>query len=163
MHRDLYNLAQHLKDRHLPDNITELKNIDRKTYGGIIVLSKKYRFEHTISLDQGIDLSTVYRRVKQEVEAVQKGAVFATDKKGTVERTLLPETPELVKWLHLSIWNRILQSNAHQLDARARASVRPVLIEFGSQLAAKGILDASEKIFECSRVEIRRLIEENNN
>lgn len=154
MHRDIYEFAKRIQHKSLPKDVKDLKVSDLELYKELEGLSQKYRFEHNISLDVPLDLNLVFNRVKQEIETLRSGGVLTTSKHIDQNRDLLPEVPELKEWLRLSIWNRILQSDAHHLDARAKAFVRPKLLELGRLLVEREILDEPEEVFACSVEEI---------
>ena len=156
MSQDIYECATHFKDQEMPPNIQELKAKNPAQFEVLLNLSNKYRFEHAISLDKETDLNFVYKRVLQEVASIRSGAVFATSKKEHPNREVLPDAPELRDWLKLSIWNRILQSDSHHLDARSKVLVRPKLLDLGDRLVQKGILTKPEQIFDASIDEIAR-------
>jgi len=159
MSQDIYECATLLRDQEMPPTIQELKVKNTALFDVLLNLSHKYRFEHAISLDKETDLNFVYKRVLQEVTSIRSGAVFATSKKEHQNREVLPDAPELRDWLKLSIWNRILQSDSHHLDARAKVLVRPKLLELGNLLVQKRMLAHSEQIFDCSVDQIARYIE----
>jgi phosphohistidine swiveling domain-containing protein len=147
MHREIHLLAEHIQERNLPSDI---KDLDQNLFAQIENLSKKYRFEQQISLDKPLDLRLVYKRVMLEVDAIRSGSTFETSKNTNPDQFLLPEYPELIEWLHQSTWNRILQSDAHHIEARAKAFVRPKLLELGQRLVQAKVLVQPEQIFSCS-------------
>jgi len=159
MSQDIYECATNLKDHEMPPTIQELRAKNAELFDLLLTLSNKYRFEHAISLDKETDLNFLYKRVLQEIASVRSGAVFATSKKEHQNREVLPDAPELRDWLKLSIWNRILQSDSHHLDAQSKVYVRPKLLQLGDQLVKKGILAHPEDVFNCSIEEIAQHME----
>ncbi len=160
MHRELYELASQFQTIPPFERVETLQIQCKELYEAIKVIGKKYRFEHAISLDKELDLNVVYMRVKEEIDAVGKGKIFSTDKKNHLSRTILPEMNELRAWLRISIWNRILQSNSHHIDARSKEVVRPKLIRLGDNQVQKNHLKCPENIFSCSTTEIGQFLQE---
>jgi phosphohistidine swiveling domain-containing protein len=149
MHQDIHNLAIEMKACQPVENVMELKDSEPSLFHKIEILATKYRFEHQISLHIPTDLNVAYKRLLTEIEYIQSGHVFTTHKGEYKDHTLLPHT-ELREWLRISIENRLLQSDAHHLDARSKTFVRPKMLELGEKLVAKGILSNSNQIFDAS-------------
>ncbi|MCH9610404.1 MAG: hypothetical protein S4CHLAM81_12930 [Chlamydiales bacterium] len=97
---------------------------------GLAELAAKYRFEHKISLANPLDLSKAYERVKQLVETPPPPRM-AEEPDG---RSFLTGHPHLRKWMELSIVNRVLQSDSHHIDARAKEVVRRKLLPLGADI-----------------------------
>lgn len=156
MSHELHVLAKKIVDN-------EINDVD--TQHEIELLSKKYRFEHSISLDVPTDLSLIHKRVKQAVETLESGGIYYSNKvlNKTDKRELLPEFPELREWLKQSIRNRILQSDSHHIDARAKIPVRQKLLELGHKLAELGVIEQANKIFTLSINSINNFIKEIEN
>jgi len=154
MHQELRTLAMRFQKDPVFEDVTILKKHNPELYQPVEEIGKKYRFEHKISLDKELDLNVVYTRLKREVEAVIQGKSLSTNKTTDQTRILLPEMDELKKWLYVTIWNRILQSDSHHLDARAKEIVRPQLLKLGQLLTEKGSIESAELIFNYSIEEI---------
>lgn len=157
MHQKLHELAFKFQEIPIYEHVEGLKDNHEEFYQEIETIGKKYRFEHKISLDKNLDLNFVYTQLKKEIEAVRKGKIFTTKKTPIPERIFLPEKNKLKRWLQTSIKNRILQSDSHHIDARAKEIARPQFLELGEVLVKKGLLNSSEEIFNCSL----KTIEEN--
>ncbi len=162
MHQELRQLAirfqdlfsQERSDAPIPEErCTEL-------YQCVAMIGKQFRFEHRISLDKELDLNVVYARLKKEVEAVMQGKPLSTHKTTDRTRVLLPEMDQLKKWLYVAIWNRILQSDSHHLDARAKEIVRPQLLTLGQLLTKSKRFMSAHDIFDHSVEEIGNFIKE---
>lgn len=160
MHQELRALAIQFQKDPVFEDVTILKKHNTELYQCIEEIGEKYRFEHKISLDKELDLNVVYTRLKREVEAVIQGKTLLTNKITDQTRILLPEMNELKKWLYVTIWNRILQSDSHHLDVRAKEIVRPQLLKLGKLLTEKGRFMSAESIFNYSVEEIGDFIRE---
>lgn len=143
MHEEIHRLAQHFKNQAVPQKVDDL---DPKLYEMVKEIGSRYRFEHSISLDRPLDLNLVYQRILLDVKS---NSHFRTNKR-PMDRLFLPEYPEFVEWLRVSIWNRILQSDSHHFDAKVRMIVRPKFLKLGKRLVERGILDEPEQIFKCT-------------
>ena len=144
MSKEIHECAKKFKDRtDGPEFEAELQR-----------LSSQYRFEHAISLDKEADLSFVRKRVIHEIDSMAQGGGLESSKHFNKNRELLPDAPELREWLRLSILNRILQSDSHHLDARAKMFVRPKLLELGAFLVQEKVFKNPEQIFDCSVDEV---------
>lgn len=102
---------------------------DEPIFDEILSLAKKYRFEHQIALHKPLDPHFAYRRLLAEIEHIKQGGVFSSEK-GFSSARYLPEHPELIGWITISLKNRILQSDAHHIESRGRALIRDRLIEY---------------------------------
>lgn len=140
MQREVHELALKMVDHNPEKDIDYLRGSE--LYHQIITLADKYRFEHQIALHQPPNYNLAYKRLLTEVEHIKGGGLFIS-RKHSQSRNYLPDHPDLVGWLSLSIENRILQSDAHHLDARGKALLRNKLIEW-----------RGEGIFEMSVEEI---------
>lgn len=147
MHQTVHKIALQVATIDFPETIDELQTLFPEVYKKIEDISSQFRFENILSLDRPIDLTIVYEKIKQEAQAIWEGSIFATDKEIDEKRIFFPEFPELKAWLRLSIWNRILQSDSHHIEAKARYLVRPKLIQFGQILVQEAILEDPEEIF----------------
>lgn len=147
MQEAIYKLAEKLKDEKLPTNVKELK---KEFFEAIVELSKQFRFEHKISLDKPLDLNVVYQRVQQEVKSIVAGGQFHSKKNSAPSTVYLTGTPKLKQWLLVSIENRLLQSDSHHIDAKARLQVQSKLLELGDKLVTRSILKNPWDIFTCS-------------
>jgi phosphohistidine swiveling domain-containing protein len=158
MHLDLRELALQFQESPFYEDVGTLKNNNAELYQHVEAIGKKYRFEHKISLDKEIDLNVAYTRLKREIDTVIQGKSLSTDKTTDPTRNLLPEMDQLKKWLRVTIWNRILQSDSHHVDARAKEIVRPQLVQLGNALLQTGHIDSAENIFNCSIEEVGNYI-----
>lgn len=159
MHKELYQLALELQDIPAYENIETLKKKNASSFLKLELLGKKYRFEHRISLDKSLDLNVVYLQLKKEIDLVKSGKGFVTNKGKSSSQFFLPEMVGLRGWLHIAIWNRILQSDSHHIDARAKEIVRPLLLQLAQSLVNKGELINKEGIFSLSLSKIGNLID----
>lgn len=156
MHQTVHKIALQVATLDFPETIEELETLFPEVYKKIEDISSQFRFENIISLDRPVDLTIVYEKIKQEVQAIQQGSIFSANKEIEENRIFFPEFPELKAWLRLSIWNRILQSNSHHIEAKARYFVRPKLIQLGELLVQEANLKDPEEIFSLSIEQIAK-------
>ncbi len=140
MQKEVHELALTMID-HIPVTTVDMLE-GTELYDNIVSLADKYRFEHQMALHVPPDYNFAYKRLLTEVEHINSGGVFL-DRKHSAMRRYLPDHPDLMGWLTVSIENRILQSDAHHLDARGKRPVRDALMELGG-----------ENIFEMSVYEV---------
>lgn len=150
MHKAIYELAYRIKDKNLPGHVDQLSVLDKEVFEEIEKLAKEFRFEHVISLDKPLDPNVAYQRVKQEIKSILGGNVFVSGKNTDIRRSYLSGAPELKEWLQLSIENRLLQSDSHHIDAKARVVVQAKLLELGGLLVERSLLKSPWDIFTCS-------------
>ncbi|MBN2478933.1 MAG: hypothetical protein JXA94_01765 [Parachlamydiales bacterium] len=162
MHEEVYKLAKRCITKEKFENIEVLRQKDVELYDEVVKLSKKYRFEHTIALDTPIDLDLIYNRIYQEVERIKTKDFFNSFKNAHTARDLLCENTDLKKWLQNSIQNRILQSDAHHIDASAKAYVRPQLLELAKVLVERKLIKSEGDIFSATSDEIYEYIKTYN-
>jgi hypothetical protein len=140
--------------------MSELKQKFPLVYEEIEKLSKDYRFTPDASIDQEPASSVVYKRLVDEINQIRGGKTFSTMKKVERNQLYFPQNSELYRWMYLSIYNRVLQSNAHHYIARFQWGVKDSLLRLGAHWTALGQhgFKQPSDIFNHSPAEVEDLI-----
>lgn len=148
MQQDIYQLASKIGSfEALQDFSQEIEN-----------LAKKYRFCANGSIEADLNLNIVHKRLCDEIDQIKTGKAFVTNKHKSNQTSFFPQNPQLYRWLCLSIYNRILQSNTHHYVMRSQWKIRDQLLRLGSYWVCKGRLQQASDIFDLSSEEIKYLI-----
>ena len=121
-------------------------------------LAKKYRFCANVSIEADLNLNILHKRLRDEIDQITKGKVFVTNKHKLNQTLFFPQNSQLYRWLCLSIYNRILQSNTHHYVIRSQWKIRDELLRLGSYWVSKGRLQQASDIFDLPSAEIKTLI-----
>lgn len=158
MQREIYELASRMRSLPIYENVLELKKEFPQIFDEIETLGKRYRFDRDISIEKPLDMHLVYNRLLSEIKENENGKSFVTSKNNPTCKKFFPQNPVLRRWIYLSIYNRILQSNSHHYQMRGQWKVREKLLELGEYLTSLGILKKADHIFDLSSEEIKAYI-----
>lgn len=147
MQESIYHLATKMAPLSLPSSVN---NLGSELFSEVEKLGYTYRFDKDMSIEKPLDLNLVYERLLLEVNEIKKGKTLTTMKKTVRNEEFFPEHPLLKRWLYLSIFNRVIQSNSHHVMIRGQWNVRTKLLELGQQLVSTSLLKTPEDIFDLS-------------
>lgn len=151
MQQEIKKLASKLKFIARVNDVAVLKKHPSMIFKEIENLARKYRFDKDISFAKEPDLNLIYQRLLLENENADQTAKPLNK----IKQDFFPDYPALKRWLYLSIFSRIMQSNANHYQVRGQWQISKELLKLGEYLKTQKKLKKAEDIFNLSSSEIK--------